>query len=82
MTSKELLAYAVAYTGRGDDCGRLARMVVETLPSIQPIGGPALPMKLQQKAGHFRPVPTGIYTRTYTSRAGQSLCPCAARHSR
>ncbi len=35
MTSKELLAYAEAYTGRGDDCGRLARMVVETLPAIQ-----------------------------------------------
>lgn len=31
---EELLAYAAAYTGRGDDCGRLARMVVESIPHI------------------------------------------------
>lgn len=35
MTGKELLAYAEARTGRGDDCGALARMVVETLAILQ-----------------------------------------------
>ena len=33
MHFEELRAYAAAYTGRGDDCGRLARMVVELVPS-------------------------------------------------
>lgn len=31
VTPAELLTYADAYKGRGDDCGRLARMVVEAL---------------------------------------------------
>lgn len=35
MDREKLLAYAAAYTGRGDDCGRLARMVVESMLPIK-----------------------------------------------
>lgn len=30
-----LMSYAEAYTGRGDDCGRLARMAVESLSAAR-----------------------------------------------
>lgn len=78
MDREELLAYAAAYTGRGDDCGRLARMVVESTPPINADAAhrcisPACGTDCSDCSGALKPAAIFRYAKRYAYLRERSL---------
>ena len=78
MNREELRDYAEAHTGRGDDCGRLARMVIESMPPINADAAhrciaPACGQGCSDCSGALKPTEIFRYAKRYAYLRERSL---------